>query len=254
MSDERPAIACPYCQTVLEQPPYRDDQCPECGHLILVRHGRLMTEADGRLELWLTRLIQFNVTRSDFENVRVELSQRLGVTASIDDTLWRILKAQVAMSQDPDLVRRAYSEMFRLAAEEGQDLKPLVSQAQKVEQKKELQQRHATFWRDLIKIRSLRSVEYVQVQTCGDDYVCPACKLLASELYRVNEVPDLPYEGCQSEGGCRCSVMAVPWKSRDLRFWWIRIARRVDRSLALTAVHALVKSWRMHFTRWYRRR
>jgi hypothetical protein len=254
MADDRTAIACPYCQTVLAQPPHRDEQCPDCGHLIIVRQGRLMTEEEARLEQWLARLIQFNITRSDFENYRLELSQRLGVTASIDNTLWRILRAQVAKGRDPDLVHRAYKEMFRLAGEEGQDLKPYVAEAQKIEQKEELQQRRAAFWRDMIKIRSSRLAEYVQVQTCDDDYVCPTCKLLASELYRVNEVPELPYEECQSEGGCRCSVAAVPWRSRDVRFQWIRFARRVNSSLALTIVYAWGRSWRMRLAQWWAER
>lgn len=210
-----------------------------------------MTEQEAKLELWLSRLIQFNISRRDFEAYRLELSKRLGVTASIEDTVRRILNAQIAAGLDPGLIRGAYDELIRLAAEQGQDLKPYISQAQKTEQKAELRQRRATFWRDMIEIRSSPSVEYVQVQTCDDEYVCPACRLLASELYRVNEVPELPYEECQSEGGCRCSVAAVAWSSHDVRFWWTRFTRRVDRSLALTIVYAWGRSWRMRLARWW---
>ncbi len=254
MADDPSPIACPYCQVKLKQLSYPDGKCRHCGQHIVVRRGRPMTEDEYRIETWLARLIQFNITRSDFDSCRLELSQRHGSTASVDDTVWRILKAQVSRGRDLDLVYRAYEEMARLASEEEQDPRPYLAKAQAAASKQELWRRGATFRRDMREIRARPSVEFVEVQTCKDELVCPACKLLASELYRVNEAPELPCEECQSEGGCRCSIAAVPWKSRDVRFWWIRFARRVDRSLALTIVHAWWRSWRMRAARWWAER
>jgi hypothetical protein len=35
---------------------------------------------------------------------------------------------------------------------------------------------------------------------------CPACEAIAQQTYRLSEVPELPYEGCSHERGCRCTV------------------------------------------------
>ena len=225
MMDGSTAPACPYCHTVLEQLPHWKEKCPACGRYILARGGRLVTEDDAQAEDWLARLVQFNIARSDFESYRLALSERLGHTASIHATVRRVLNAQISKGQDPDMVHRACVELIRLASEEGQDPKSCLAQAQKIEQETELKRRRATFRRDMRAIRSLPSVEYVQVQTCKDEYVCPACKVLASMRYRVSEIPELPYEKCESEGGCRCSVWAVTPPSRDDHRWWRRLAR-----------------------------
>jgi len=48
--------------------------------------------------------------------------------------------------------------------------------------------------------------EPVEIHTCNDDQVCPACRELAGRKYAPDEVPELPYEKCTSKGGCRCQV------------------------------------------------
>ena len=50
----------------------------------------------------------------------------------------------------------------------------------------------------------------VSIETCNDDHVCDACRRIASRKYTVEGAPELPYEKCTSEDGCRCSVSVVP--------------------------------------------
>ena len=38
---------------------------------------------------------------------------------------------------------------------------------------------------------------------------CPACKRIQGKKYKLNSVPELPYEGCTAEGGCCCTVVPV---------------------------------------------
>jgi len=56
----------------------------------------------------------------------------------------------------------------------------------------------------------LRGVEIVDTEDS-----CPACRKLAHKLYRFSNVPELPYEKCTSEKGCRCTY-APSLKDRDL--------------------------------------
>ena len=38
---------------------------------------------------------------------------------------------------------------------------------------------------------------------------CDACKNLANIKYKLDEVPELPYEHCTNEMGCRCLVNPI---------------------------------------------
>lgn len=50
----------------------------------------------------------------------------------------------------------------------------------------------------------------VEILTCNDDFVCPECKKIASKKYKISGViPELPYPGCTSEHGCRCTYTAI---------------------------------------------
>lgn len=44
----------------------------------------------------------------------------------------------------------------------------------------------------------------------NDDLVCPACKKMSGKRFNISEIPELPYEQCTSEMGCRCSVSKYP--------------------------------------------
>jgi hypothetical protein len=47
-------------------------------------------------------------------------------------------------------------------------------------------------------------VRRVRIQ--GTHNPCPACEAIAQKTYRLSEVPELPYEGCTHEMGCRCMM------------------------------------------------
>ena len=49
-------------------------------------------------------------------------------------------------------------------------------------------------------------VKKVEILTCNDSDVCDACQKLASRTYRLSEVPEMPYEKCTCESGCRCGI------------------------------------------------
>jgi hypothetical protein len=36
---------------------------------------------------------------------------------------------------------------------------------------------------------------------------CPACAAIAQQTYPLSEVPELPYDGCSHELGCRCMMI-----------------------------------------------
>lgn len=52
-------------------------------------------------------------------------------------------------------------------------------------------------------------IKRVEIRTVNDSYVCDACRKLASKTYRLDLVPELPYENCTCEDGCRCWVLPV---------------------------------------------
>ncbi len=51
-------------------------------------------------------------------------------------------------------------------------------------------------------------VKSVRILGCNDDVMCEACRKLQGKKLRLNDVPDLPYEKCTSDLGCRCSAVA----------------------------------------------
>lgn len=52
-------------------------------------------------------------------------------------------------------------------------------------------------------------VKSVEILVCSDGRTCGACRKLANKKYRLSEVPELPYEHCTSEMGCRCTTVAA---------------------------------------------
>lgn len=49
-----------------------------------------------------------------------------------------------------------------------------------------------------------RFVKGVRISGISDESRCPECAALDGKLFSPDEVPELPYEHCTSEGGCRC--------------------------------------------------
>jgi len=51
------------------------------------------------------------------------------------------------------------------------------------------------------------NIKKFRISSSGDS--CPACKKMAMKTYSLDNVPELPYEHCTHEMGCRCLVSPV---------------------------------------------
>jgi hypothetical protein len=51
--------------------------------------------------------------------------------------------------------------------------------------------------------------EIRKVEILGSEDSCPACKKLAGKRFSIDNIPELPYERCTHEMGCRCEVLPV---------------------------------------------
>ena len=49
----------------------------------------------------------------------------------------------------------------------------------------------------------------VEISTANDGVTCEACQKIGVRKYRIDKVPELPYEKCTSDSGCRCSYFPV---------------------------------------------
>jgi hypothetical protein len=65
---------------------------------------------------------------------------------------------------------------------------------------------HAHYQRDIARYRAW-GVKTVEILATDDS--CAACKKLAKKKYKIDQVPELPYEKCTSEIGCRCTTVAA---------------------------------------------
>jgi hypothetical protein len=58
-------------------------------------------------------------------------------------------------------------------------------------------------------IAQYRAAGVRKVEILATDNSCTACKKLAKKKYKIDEVPELPYEKCTSEMGCRCTTVVA---------------------------------------------
>jgi hypothetical protein len=65
---------------------------------------------------------------------------------------------------------------------------------------------YATNQVELEEFRRIDLYESYEIRTCNDEHVCAACRELAAKKYKLSDVPELPYEQCTNEKGCRCSL------------------------------------------------
>ena len=54
-----------------------------------------------------------------------------------------------------------------------------------------------------------RSGVVKQVEISATQDSCNACKRIAGKRYKLNEVPELPYEHCMHQMGCRCTLLPI---------------------------------------------
>ena len=66
---------------------------------------------------------------------------------------------------------------------------------------------YATHQADMANYRQGGIVKQVEIRAAQDS--CEACKRISGKKYKLSEVPELPYEHCTHEMGCRCMTLAV---------------------------------------------
>jgi len=67
---------------------------------------------------------------------------------------------------------------------------------------------YANHQQRIISYRAM-GIKKVEVRTCNDSLVCESCQKLAQKQYSIDQMPELPYEKCTSEMGCRCLVVGM---------------------------------------------
>jgi hypothetical protein len=60
-----------------------------------------------------------------------------------------------------------------------------------------------------LNVAQYRAAGAKTVEILATDNSCSACKKLAKRKYKLGEVPELPYEKCTSEMGCRCTTVVA---------------------------------------------
>jgi hypothetical protein len=68
---------------------------------------------------------------------------------------------------------------------------------------------HASYQVDMEQYRRSPFIKYAEISTANDNHVCAACLKIAGKKYSLSKVPELPYEHCTSEVGCRCQAVPV---------------------------------------------
>lgn len=123
---------CPNCDSVLQSRPSQKQECPHCGCFILIRNGELITEEQSSISDWMSNLAYLGITQKDFEEQRNELSKKFGVSASINDTIWRILNQLiVTYARNGKALEQIYQEMAKLVSSEGKDPTQYLIEAEK---------------------------------------------------------------------------------------------------------------------------
>jgi len=67
-------------------------------------------------------------------------------------------------------------------------------------------QRQLASYRRLIELR-LMTIRHFEISRVGDSCSCNPCKKMATKKYSLEELPELPFEKCTSELGCRCAAL-----------------------------------------------
>ncbi|MHB0858027.1 MAG: SAP domain-containing protein [Anaerolineae bacterium] len=66
---------------------------------------------------------------------------------------------------------------------------------------------HALYLAQFQTLRETGLRMSIEIGTCNDEHVCPACRRMASKKYRLHQLPELPYEQCTCASGCRCWLL-----------------------------------------------
>ena len=59
-----------------------------------------------------------------------------------------------------------------------------------------------------VNLAQYRNWGVTEVEVLGADNSCDACKRISGKRFKIEQVPELPYEHCTHELGCRCRVVS----------------------------------------------
>lgn len=182
--------SCPNCGEELKTRPKARKKCPHCKKYIYVRKGKLLSEEEREIQDYLKRLVNFNVSRRQFDQARQRLSERFGARANVRDTIWAILNSLLAQSRKQQYQKQVYHEMASMVSLEGKDPSPYLIEANKIE---------------LLDLKS-KGTKSVTVQTVRDEFVCSYCQKLHGQKLDIDmAIENMPIPGsCEAEFGCRC--------------------------------------------------
>jgi len=190
---ERSPTACPYCLVELEQQPSPRKKCPNCGHLMFVRKGILITKEEAEIHDVLIRLEQFGISKQQFTKHNQELTKQSDKQASVNDTVWRILNVLAGEKQSYFEKKQIYFEMARFSRMEGRDTKPYIVEVARME---------------LLDIME-SGLEKVQLNNVNDDQVCEACRAVQGKTFTISEaLSDMPIPNLCQNDECRCRYVA----------------------------------------------
>ncbi len=190
---ERSPTACPYCLVELEQQLSPIKKCPNCGHLIVVRKGILVTKEEAEIHDVLIRLEQFGISKEQFTKHNQELAKQSDKQASVNDTVWRILNELVVEKQSYFEKKQIYFEMARFSRMEGRDTKPYIVEVARME---------------LLDIME-SGLEKVKMTNVNDDQVCEACRAVQGKTFTISEaLSDMPIPNLCQNDECRCRYVA----------------------------------------------
>jgi hypothetical protein len=79
---------------------------------------------------------------------------------------------------------------------------------------------YSTEKKQLLYHRSLKFIKNVSIEYPGEmDNLCPACKKIIGKVYPINNVPAIPYEGCQNVAPCLLSYnFTVDYEPKHKKF------------------------------------
>lgn len=66
---------------------------------------------------------------------------------------------------------------------------------------------HATHRVNIVNYKQSGVVKQVEILAAQDS--CDACKKISGKRFKLSEVPELPYEHCTHEMGCRCALLPI---------------------------------------------
>lgn len=120
---------CPHCKKVLDPKPKYKKKCPHCGNYIFVYKDNLVTEQRKKylkaethaVNQAIRRLLEYGVSKSDFENHRKILTKRFSKEPSDDDIVWSLFNGLIARTDDYGTLGGIYYAMALFLNDEGKN-------------------------------------------------------------------------------------------------------------------------------------